>query len=127
MGEVDRQGKVDFLADLDIFTLPTIYREPKGLPVLEALASGVPVVLPRHGGFPEIVEATSGGVLVEPEDPAALARSLAELVRDPERRRRLGRDGRIAVLGERGADHMARSVIEVYEKALRPGVVAEAA
>ena len=117
-GEVDRQGKIDFLADLDIFTMPTISREP--------LASGVPVVLPRHGGFPELVEATSGGVLVDPEDPAALARGLAELVRDPERRRQLGRDGRGAVLGGRGADQMARSVIEVYEKVLRPEVAAEA-
>jgi glycosyltransferase involved in cell wall biosynthesis len=44
VGEVDRQGKLDFLRSLDLLSVPTTYREPKGLFVLEALASGVPVV-----------------------------------------------------------------------------------
>lgn len=120
VGEVDRQGKVDFLSSLDVFSLPTVYREPKGLPVLEAMASGVPAVLPAHGGFPELVEATDGGLLVEPGSPRALADGIRKLVDDPELRRTLGRQARSAVLERRTADAMAASMAEVYERVLRP-------
>ncbi len=118
-GEVDRQGKVDFLAGLHVFTLPTVYREPKGLSVLEAMASGVPVVLPSHGGFPELVAASGGGILVEPESPIALAAGLRRLIADPARRRALGVRGRRAVEEELSADSMARSTADVYERVLR--------
>src|SRR4029079_10839328 len=72
--------KVAFLQSLDVLSVPTEYREPKGLYVLEALANGVPVVQPRHGAFPELIEATGGGLLVDPLDPEALARALEELL-----------------------------------------------
>ena len=65
----DHADKVRFLQSLDVLSVPTTYREPKGLYVLEALANGVPVVQPRHGSFPELIEATGGGLLVEPERP----------------------------------------------------------
>lgn len=119
-GEVDRQGKIDFLAGLDIFSMPTIYREPKGLSVLEAMASAVPAVLPSHGGFPELVESTGGGVLVDPGSPEALAEGIRGLIDGPERRRELGRCGREAVLGRRSDAEMARAVAAVYERALHP-------
>lgn len=126
LGEVDRQGKVDFLASLDVFSLPTVYREPKGLPVLEAMASGVPAVLPAHGGFPELIESTGGGLLVEPGSPKALAEGIRKLTDDPDLRRRLGRSARAAVLEKRDARSMATAMAEVYGKVLRPGgVVAE--
>ena len=69
--------------------MPTVYREPKGLYVLEALANGIPVVQPRHGAFPEMLEATGGGLLVEPGDPEDLARALEELMKDPAGRMQL--------------------------------------
>src|SRR5207245_5862990 len=75
----DHESKVRFLHDIDVLSVPTTYREPKGLYVLEALANGVPVVQPRHGSFPELVEATGGGLLVNPADPHDLARALRQL------------------------------------------------
>ncbi|MBI3863913.1 MAG: glycosyltransferase family 4 protein [Planctomycetia bacterium] len=89
--------KVEFLKSLDILSVPTTYREPKGLYVLEALANGVPVVQPRHGAFPEMLAATGGGVLVNPDDPVDLARGLSELIADPARRFELATRGRDAV------------------------------
>src|SRR5690606_5321438 len=47
-GAVDRKAKVKFLNEIDVLSVPTVYREPKGLFVLEALAAGVPVVQPAH-------------------------------------------------------------------------------
>jgi glycosyltransferase involved in cell wall biosynthesis len=114
----DHDSKVRFLQSLDILTVPTVYREPKGLYVLEALANGVPVVQPRHGSFPELIEATGGGVLVTPEDPAELARALRELLEQPERRAELARRGFEAVRQHFHAAAMAQNTLKVYEKYL---------
>ncbi len=117
-GEVDRQGKIDFLSSLHVLSVPTTYRDPKGRFVLEALASGVPVVQPRHGAFPEMIEATGGGLLVEPDSADALATGLRSLMDDPARRMELGRRGREAVRRDFGAHSMARRTLEVYARYL---------
>ena len=67
VGELDRAAKIAFLQSLDLFCLPTVYRESKGLSVLEAWANAVPAVLPAHGAFPEMVADTGGGLLVRAE------------------------------------------------------------
>ena len=90
-------GKIAFLQSLDLMSVPTVYHESKGNPVLEALANGVPVVLPRHGTFPEMIETTGAGLLCEPLDPAALADALAELILDPSRAADHGRRGHEAI------------------------------
>src|ERR1017187_3339313 len=75
-GELDRPHKIEFLGGLDLLSVPCTYDEPKGIFLLEAMAGGVPVVQPRRGAFPEILEATGGGLLVEPDNPASLAARL---------------------------------------------------
>ena len=75
-GSIDRQAKLEFLKGLDVLSVPATYDEPKGMFLLEAMASGVPVVQPRRGGFVEIVEKTGGGLLVKPDDVGALADGL---------------------------------------------------
>ncbi len=125
VGEVDREHKVDFLAGLDIFSVPTIYREPKGLPVLEAMAAGVPVVQPSHGAFPEWIEHTGGGILVEPLSPPALAEGLRRLVEDRELRESLGRKGREAALEKFSHHAAADEMLAIYEQVLRGEAVEE--
>ena len=105
--------KVRFLQSIDVLTVPTSYREPKGLYVLEAWANGVPVVQPRHGAFPELIEATGGGLLVEPNDPAALAGGLRQLLDDPALRERCGRAGELAVRERFTAGAMASETVAV--------------
>ena len=118
-GELDGEAKRALLRRIDLLSVPTTYREPKGLFVLEALAHGVPVVQPAHGAFPELLEATGGGLLVEPGSAAALAGGLLELVRDPERRRELGRRGRQAVEGGFDSRKMAERTAAVYRRLTR--------
>jgi glycosyltransferase involved in cell wall biosynthesis len=107
--------KVRFLRGLNVFSVPTVYREPKGLYLLEAMASGVPVVVPRHGAAPELVEATGGGVLVTPGDASELAATLADLLDDSGRRGELGAAGRAGVLQNFTADRMARDTVNVLQ------------
>ena len=78
-GVLDREGKLAFLRTLDVLSVPATYDEPKGMFLLEAMASGVPVVQPRRGAFIEIIEKTGGGLLVEPDDPESLAEGLYTL------------------------------------------------
>jgi glycosyltransferase involved in cell wall biosynthesis len=81
-GSVDRAGKLAFLQGLDVLSVPATYDEPKGMFLLEAMASGVPVAQPRRGGFVEIVQKTGGGLLVQPDDPESLSAALHQLWKD---------------------------------------------
>jgi glycosyltransferase involved in cell wall biosynthesis len=114
----DHASKVRFLQAVDVLSVPTMYKEPKGLYVLEALANGVPVVQPRHGSFPELIEATGGGLLVRPDNPEDLARALRELLLDRQGREALGRHGKQVVHAQFTAAHMARETLKVYESYL---------
>ncbi len=116
LGEPDLAGKIRFLQSLDVFSVPTVYREAKGLPVLEAWANRLPVVQPWHGSFTELVNATQGGVLVNPDDPPALADALAQLLDNEPLRHELGRRGRAAVEKNHTADRMAEATLAVYQK-----------
>jgi glycosyltransferase involved in cell wall biosynthesis len=77
-----RSDVPDALADLDVFVLPSTEPEPYGLVLVEALASGVPVVATDAGGPPEIVRAArpGSGRLVTPRDPAALADAIVDSI-----------------------------------------------
>jgi glycosyltransferase involved in cell wall biosynthesis len=79
---LDFKDKVHFFRDLTVFSVPATYGEAFGLYVIEAIASGVPVVEPRHGAFPELIEATGGGILCEPDDVGSLADALEGLLLD---------------------------------------------
>ena len=114
-GEVDRRGKVQFLHSLDVMSMPATYDEPKGFTLLEAMASGVPVVEPRRGALEEIIERTGGGLLVPPDDPDALADALCRLWSDRSLREQLGRTGQ---KGVREHYTIERST-QIYEEVMR--------
>ncbi len=113
-GSLDRAQKIGFLRSLDAFSVPCTYDEPKGLSVLEAMASGVPVVQPRRGAFPEILERTGGGLLVAPDNPAELAEGLRSLWKDPATAAGLGRRGAEGVREHFSAERMAAHALEAY-------------
>jgi glycosyltransferase involved in cell wall biosynthesis len=116
LGELDRREKIEFLQSLDVFSVPTVYRESKGLPALEAMANAVPVVLPDHGSFSEMVADTGGGLLCRPHDAADLADKLAELLCDPIRASQLGLAGQQAIEDRYHAAAMAEQTLELYRR-----------
>ena len=87
--------------------------------MIEALAAGVPVVQPRHASFPELIEATGGGLLCEPDDPEALAVAVEELLRDPAAARAMGARGREAVWERFNVARMAADMMKVFEHVVR--------
>jgi glycosyltransferase involved in cell wall biosynthesis len=88
-----RRDVAELMNALDLLIVPS-RSEAFGLAAAEAMACGVPVVAARVGGLPEVVIDGEQGVLVPPEDPAALAKAVIALARDPERRAAMGRAGR---------------------------------
>lgn len=113
-GVLDRAQKVEFLRSLNVLSVPGTYAEPKGIYLLEAMASGAAVVQPRLGAFPEILEKTGGGILVEPGDAASLAEGIYRLWKDRELAAELGRRGARGVREHFSASQMASRAAAAY-------------
>jgi glycosyltransferase involved in cell wall biosynthesis len=86
--------------------------------LLEAMAAGLPCVVSRVGGNPEVVDDRHSGFLVPPDDPCAAARVVIELLRDPETGRRMGQRGRAIVTGRFTAEHMVSRLVALYDNLL---------
>jgi glycosyltransferase involved in cell wall biosynthesis len=112
---VDHAQKIAFYEGLTVFSTPALYGEAFGLYILETLAAGVPVVQPRHAAFPELIDATGGGILCEPGDPNALADGIERLLADRDHAELLGRRGREAVTERFTIEVMARNIVEAYQ------------
>jgi len=96
--------------------VPAHYGEAFGLYLLEAMAAGVPVVQPRTAAFPEIIAATGGGVLCEPNDPKSLAAVIEDLLLDPARARTLGETGHNTTRKQFTAQVMAGATLDVFAR-----------
>ena len=116
--ELDREARIDFLKDLSVLSVPVPGGEAFGMFMLEAWAAGVPVVQPKEGAFPELVEMSGGGVIYDDNTPESLANAMEPLLRDRDIARSLGQSGRDATLKEFGVDKMATRMTEIYKKAI---------
>ena len=120
-GPLEEADKAAFLKGLHVYCLPSRVHERRAVAALEAMAAGAAVVAPRVGVFPELLELTGGGVLVEPEDPEALARAIESLVAAPGRAAALGAEGAAAVRERFTVENMARGALAVYEGVTETG------
>jgi glycosyltransferase involved in cell wall biosynthesis len=102
----------------DVVVQPAVWPEPFSRVPLEAAAAGKPVVATRVGGMAEAVEDRITGLLVEPADPGALARGIAELLADEPLRRKLGRQAALG-LARFAPDRIADQLVAIYRAALR--------
>ena len=115
----------------EVVVLPSVHRtcygrelrvsELLGLVVLEAMASGTPVVCSRLGGLIEVVQHGVTGFLVEPGNIAELHERLAELLRDPALARRMGHSARALVLERFTWQACAERCLAAYEELLHEG------
>lgn len=86
-----------YLAAMSVFVLPSLRPDPLPTTVLEAMASGRPVVAVRHGGAPEMVVDGVTGLLTPPGDADALAREISKILRDDVLREQMGAAGQARV------------------------------
>jgi glycosyltransferase involved in cell wall biosynthesis len=104
----------DFFRSVSVLSVPVLKGEAYGLYQLEALASGIPLVQPALGAFPEIISATGGGVIYEPNTPAALAAKLAMVLDDPGRLEEMSTAGRRSVEAHFDCRKLTGEMLEVY-------------
>jgi len=117
-GHLDQRERVEFLKSLSVFAMPSRVEECRGVPCIEALACGVPIVVPRRGILPDIVERTGGGLVVPPDDPDALSDTIARLRDDPEMADQMGRKGREGVHEHYSGKAVAAASLRVYEEVM---------
>jgi glycosyltransferase involved in cell wall biosynthesis len=106
----------DFFRDITVMSVPVLNGEAFGLYQLEALASGIPVVQPALGAFPEIAEQTGGGVIYHPNSADALSKVLEEILSDSGRLLRLSKAGRQSVEEHFNTAILTKKMVEIYEK-----------
>jgi glycosyltransferase involved in cell wall biosynthesis len=113
-----RPDALGFVAAADIFVNPS---SVEGLPVaiLEAMALGRPVVAAAAGGVPGIVKDGETGILVEPNEPKALAAGIEKLLNDPFLAERLGQAAQDMVEKEYGLEPMVQATEDIYREVVR--------
>ena len=114
--QFDITHRLEFLKSLSLLSVPVIEGEAFGAYQIEALASGVPIVQPNLGGFPEFIEATGGGILYEPNDFEHLAQALSLMLDNPDLIRKKGLKGRQVVMERFSMQNMAKNILDVYKK-----------
>lgn len=114
LGKVSEEEKVNLMRRADCLVYPTRY-ESFGLPPLEAMAAGCPVVATDLPVVSEMIRNGENGILVEPEDPAALAQGILRVLGDTALRRRLV-EGGYRTLGRYDEEAIMRRVLSLYEE-----------
>ena len=108
-----------FFQELSVLSVPVLKGEAYGLYQLEALASGVPLVQPDLGAFPEIIEATGGGALYHPNTPQALASKLADVLSDHASLEQMSRSGRKSVEEKFDCRILTKKMVDVYTSVIQ--------
>jgi sugar transferase (PEP-CTERM/EpsH1 system associated) len=110
-----RTDIADIMRGLSVFTLSSI-AEGTPVTILEAMATGLPVVATRVGGIPEVVLDNLTGIVVPPDDPNALATALATYVKQPELAPQHGAAGRVRIEQEYSMTAMLTAYVDLYDR-----------
>ncbi len=108
----------DFFASTDLLVVPSLWDEPLGMTIIEAGFWGLPVLAPKRGGAPELIEAGISGMTFDPENPSELAGILNGLLGDRQSWEKLAQ-GAAAAPRSGGRERMAAAYIDLYS-ALAP-------
>jgi len=108
---------MEFFNDVDVISVPVRKYDGYGLYIIEANSSGIPVVQPATGAFPEIIERTGGGITYWPDTIDELSSALTKLLTDKELSEKLGETGKHRVRSELSLEKMSKGLSEVYGNA----------
>ena len=113
--EFEDEARHDFFKQVSMVSVPVRIGEAFGMYLLESMASGVPVVQPHLGAFPEIIETSGGGITYKPNSPEALKESWAGLLRDTDRMKELSSSAVNGVREKFNIHKHALEIVELYE------------
>lgn len=116
-GGLPNHQTVDCYRRATMLVFPSLCNETFGMPPIEAMACGLPVVATHTGGIPETVKHGRTGILVPRGDARELARAIAQLLDDPERARAMGKAGRQRVIDRFTWDASVRRLVDLIERA----------
>ncbi len=119
LGEITYDEKITFLHSCTVFCQPSRIAESRGVTVLEALAAGVPIVVPDTGVFPEMVSAVCSGAIFHTGDPRSLAASLLSLLTDKSLADSMAEAGVRGVAAHYSAEQMAEETAAVLAEVVR--------
>lgn len=112
-------GRHEFFKKVSMISVPVLQGEAFGMYLLESMASGVPVVQPALGAFPEIVEKSGGGINYTPNTPEALSEALSSLLGNQEKLNKLSEQGRKGVEQKFNVHQEAKDVVDRYSKLIK--------
>lgn len=113
--EFEGDTRHNFFKKVSLISVPVRIGEAFGMYLLESMASGVPVVQPALGAFPEIVNLSGGGVTYMPNSPEKLSETWAELLTSPEKLEKLSLDGYLGTKNKFNIHNHAAEIIGLYE------------
>lgn len=108
-------GRREFFKKVSVLSVPVRNGEAFGMYLLEAMASGIPVVQPALGAFPEIISISEGGIVYQPNTPEKLCESLAALLSDPAKLNELSANARKGVEAKFDIYQHAKAMVDIYE------------
>jgi glycosyltransferase involved in cell wall biosynthesis len=108
-------GRKTFFNKVSVISVPVRNGEAFGMYLLESMASGVPVIQPSLGAFPEIVSLSGGGIIYQPNTPEALCDALSGMLSDREKLNRLSENARKGVEIHFNIQDHAKEMINVYK------------
>lgn len=113
---VQHSKLLEYYQESDIFLFPSVWHEPFGIPLVEAMSMEIPVIATRGGAFPEIVEEGKTGLLVERADAVGLADAIISLLSNKKLRKTMGRAGRKRSLEKFSYKTISDRLVSSYRK-----------
>ncbi len=112
--DFEEEGRHDFFNKVAMLSVPVLVGEAFGLYLLESMASGVPVVQPQLGAFPEIIKLAGGGIIYDPNTPDELAKALSQLLHDSSQLLKLSEEGRKGIIKHFNIHNQASRIVKIY-------------
>lgn len=112
--EFDDIKRADFFRQIAVLSVPVRKGEAFGIYLIEAMASGIPVVQPKLGAFPEVIEISKAGITYENNDPQTLANALMEIFNDEDKLQKLSENAVKSVENEFNINNLAVKMIDIY-------------
>ncbi|MHC4396179.1 MAG: glycosyltransferase family 4 protein [Planctomycetota bacterium] len=119
MSNFGHKEKIEFLQKLSVLSVPEKHPTAYGLYIIEALATGVPVVEPATELYTELLEQTGGGLLYEPNSAGQLAETIEKLLMDADYAEKLGRQGREAVVEKFNIEKTAEEIGRIFMETVK--------